>query len=389
MDRKILVTNMEGREMTFLFENGRAAEIWAEDDPESCSIDDIYLGVVKHIVPNLDAAFVEYAPGCSGYFPFKRNKIHFADPSLSEKRKGGIPVQGDTVLVQAAREKQGTKEVLFKGNITVPGRYCVLTEETGICRVSRKIADAEKRAKLKELGENRPEYGWVIRTAAESADVTEISADMDKAAEDYRRIISEITTRTPYSCLLRGSTVYRKLAERYCGESGTELVTDIEEVFSDIDVPGVSKRLYDDAGYPLAKLYGLSSVIKEALGRTVWLKSGAYIVIDRTEAMTVIDVNTGKSAGRGSKNENFMKVNHEAGQEIMRQIRLRNLAGIIIVDFINQRDNERMDELLTYLRELSRSDPVQVTVVDHTPLGLVEITRKKIRRPLKEQLGES
>ncbi|MCR4672834.1 MAG: ribonuclease E/G [Lachnospiraceae bacterium] len=386
MERKILVTQIDGIVMTFLFEDGKAAEIWAEEGPGSVSIDDIYLGVVKNIVPNLDSAFVEYAPGRSGYFPLKGSRIHFADPSLPDKRRGGLPVQGDTVLVQAAREKQGTKEVLFKGNITLPGRYCVLTEDAGICKVSRKIADPVRRAALKALGGERPEYGWTIRTAAENVPDSEILADIDRTAEEYRRIMNELTTRIPYSCIFRGAPAYRKLAERYCSEPDTEIVSDLKEVISGISVPKARKRLYEDAGYPLEKLYSLREALKEALGRTVRLKSGAYIVIDCTEAMTVVDVNTGKSAGRGAKDENFLKVNREAGREVLRQIRLRNLAGIIIVDFINQKDKAGMDELLTYLKELSKADPVQVTVVDFTPLGLVEITRKKIRMPLREQL---
>lgn len=147
----------------------------------------------------------------------------------------------------------------------------------------------------------------------------------------------------------------------------------------------VTVKLYEDISYPLVKLKGIEAQIDKALQKRVWMKSGAYLVIEPTEALTVVDVNTGKAIGKQNMDENFFKINMEAAQEVCRQMRLRNLSGIIIVDFINMKNPDHIHQLMNYLKAEAAKDVVQTTIVDRTALHLVEITRKKIRKPLFEQ----
>ena len=147
-------------------------------------------------------------------------------------------------------------------------------------------------------------------------------------------------------------------------------------------------RFYEDKLLPLAKLYSLEKHLEDALSQRVWLKSGGYLIIQPTEALTVIDVNTGKYDGKKRQEETFLKINMEAAKEIGRQLRVRNLSGIIVIDFISMEDKEKKQELIEYFKEVIRQDPVRTTFVDMTGLDLVEITRKKQHRPLHEQLGE-
>ena len=167
-----------------------------------------------------------------------------------------------------------------------------------------------------------------------------------------------------------------------------EIVTDEREIYDELtNVPpaDIQVRFYEDS-YPLVSLYNLETSLERALGKTVWLKSGGYLVIEPTEAMTVIDVNTGKNIEKKSPEETYFKTNLEAATEIAFQLRLRNLSGIIIVDFIDMKEEEHNTELLNAFRQHLNQDPVKTTLVDMTALGLVEITRKKIRQPLHEQM---
>jgi ribonuclease G len=195
-------------------------------------------------------------------------------------------------------------------------------------------------------------------------------------------------SRSCYSRICRGKSHEEELIQRY----GTQcsVLTDIRSVYEKLsaDYPGIV-RFYDDDSWPLIKLKGLEAELERALGKAVWLPSGGRLFIEQTEAMTVIDVNSGKSVGKNQKEAHLFKINSEAVRESMRQIRLRNLSGIIMIDLINMKNKEHIEAIAQQLKEQSYRDPVQTTFVDITGLQIAELTRKKQRRTLQEQMRKN
>ena len=208
--------------------------------------------------------------------------------------------------------------------------------------------------------------------------------------------------RPCYSCLHEAGSALEEALKPFLPGEYEEVVTDLPLMYEELlrlqeqrrfSLERKNIRLYQDPDFPLDKLYSLETRLEEAMGKMVWLKSGANLVVEQTESLTAIDVNTGKctklpgASGSPSSTDTMRRVNLEAAGEVVRQMRLRNLSGIIIVDFINLANLSQEEELLQKLRELAREDPVTVKIVDITPLGLVEITRKKVYPSLREQLG--
>ncbi len=350
----------------------------------------VYIGKVRNVVKNLNAAFVEYQPGVNGYYSFNDNRTHlFADGRIAE----GTLKSGDEILVQVARAAVKTKDAVLTGNLCLTGRYAVVQAFGTELGISAKITQKKWRDECKAWWEtiDAPDCSVIIRTNAYGVSFEEILADVRELAARLEKIRRDAAFRTVHSVLYQPDS-FVVAAVRDLNITGeTEVVTDIPEVYEELqaanlaDNPAVRLRLYDDS-YPLTALYHLESTLDRALGKTVWLKSGGYLVIEPTEAMTVIDVNTGKNVQKKSSEEVYFRTNLEAASEIANQIRLRNLSGIILVDFIDMKEEAHNAELLSTFRKYLNADPVRTILVDMTALGLVEITRKKIRRPLHEQV---
>jgi ribonuclease G len=233
----------------------------------------------------------------------------------------------------------------------------------------------------------------IVRTNAENASMEQLGAEVEKLCSRLCAMLSHANVQSAFTRLYSGDDGCLEDVKNLRGSRLEKIITDLPEVYSTIrdylllnEPASVEKlELYDDPTLPLEKLYNLGGQITAALKERVWLPSGGYLVIEPTEALTVIDVNTGKFTGNRKLQKNtYMIINRQAAQEIARQLVLRNLSGIIIVDFINLESPQENKELLAYLSELLRLDPVQATVVGMTRLGLVEITRKKVKKPLHE-----
>ena len=221
------------------------------------------------------------------------------------------------------------------------------------------------------------------------ADEETIVSEIDALVEKYNTIMENAKYRTCYSLMYEKEKSYRGyLRDVY--KEGDRVITDMREIYEDIckDMPQVNVTFYENDLQNLLKKYSIEHGIKEILNERVWLKSGAYLVIQPTEALTVVDVNTGKCIKGKVTDEVFRKVNLEAAEEIVRQIRLRNISGIIIIDFINMTDSSMNDELMDKMRELVKGDRIKTNVIDMTELGLMEITRKKLKPPVYEQIGK-
>ena len=377
--------------ITALYENNKAIELNAFSMTHESLLGNIYIGRVQKVAKHIGAAFIEITKGVVCYYALDDCKR----PIYTKKINSKDLVAGDELLVQVSREASKTKPPTLTANLNITGKYLVLTTGKLGLGVSNKIT-GDKRKQLKEMmkSEQTDGYGFIVRTNAKSAAVSELQAEM----RDLIGYCNEFQERAKFlSCY----TVVSKMEEawlttlRDINRSGLEaIITDDTLLYKQMETMIQEKhpedlhylQFYEDKLLPLEKLYNVEGAIDEALRERIWLKSGAYLVIQPTEALTVIDVNTGKYESKKKKQDTFLKINLEAAIEIARQLRLRNLSGMIVVDFINMDSEEHKQELLAQLDKLLRKDAVKTVLVDMTPLNLVEITRKKQKKPLGEQL---
>ena len=385
----------EGQIRTFFLENDEIVEIHcAPADEESAGrhlLGNIYVGKVKNIVPNIGAAFVEIESGVNCYYDMKD-----AEHAVFTHKIGKKPLCiGDELVVQISKEAVKTKAPTVTGNISFTGRYAVLTHGNTRIGVSSKIPKKvreEYKERLRQFQNDR--FGIIVRTNAKDAPFQDVLDEISRLKAEYEKIMSAAPTRVCFSCLRSAPPSYISDLKNVYMEGMEEIIVGDPELYTRIqalfaaEIPEKEDllRLYDDSAFPLGKLYSTQTAIEKALREKVWLRNGGYLVIQPTEALTVIDVNSGKSAGKGKNEEGILKINLEAAREAARQIRLRNLSGIIIIDFINLESEENVGLLLKEFRMRLAGDPIQTTLVDITPLNLVEVTRKKVHRPLYEQI---
>lgn len=369
----------------------KAVEIHCDIQEQGAQIGSIYVGKIKNIAKNIGAAFVEIAPGEPCYLPLADMKR----PIYTRKGSSKLPQQGDELLVQVSRGKTKSKAMSVTTNLTFSGKYLLLT--TGNCSVcaSSKLSAPEKERLTGLVAPYASQkYGWLVRTNADGKGTDILAAEAKRLQAGYEALTEQAQYRSCYSCVLQRPDAWLArllgLYDREC----TTIRTDDQELYERIcayltqEQPDDLARLsfYQDSLLPMKKLYSLEQQLSLALSQRVWLDCGGYLVIQPTEALTVIDVNSGKYEGGKKREAAFLKINLEAAAEIARQLRLRNISGIIIVDFINMEDTASNGRLLDSLAGHLRRDPMRTVLVEMTKLSLVEITRKRAEPPLLEQV---
>lgn len=389
--KQFVFTEWNKKKLGILFEDGKAMEIRCYE--ADSILGNVYRARVSNLSPNINAAFVDIKKGESCYLSM--------DDYHGEKLK-----VGDLVTVQVVRDKIKTKRYAVTTDISLQGDYAVTTLFAPV-GVSSKITDSARKKELKTLMQNlliaeqdaqfylaegnvaeierikKLTFGGIIRTQAEHAEDAAITREIEGQARLLYSIMKKSEYATQYTCLYHTEVEYIKDIRRMHALQDVEIVTDIPEVTEAIP----KLPLYTDE-YTLTLRYSLASLLEKTLSKRAFLKSGAYLVIEPTEAMTVIDVNSGKSIKGKNAEDQFLKINIEAAKEIARQLRLRNISGIVMIDFINMKEESHNHELMKNLAEYVRTDPVRTTVVDMTKLGLVELTRQKGKRALHEVFSE-
>lgn len=391
METKLLITKLIRNHTTYiataLYSGKKLLELYLEPTEQESILNNIYVGRVKDIVKNLNAAFIEIAPGKPCYYSLE--DCH--NPLYVKKINSPRMVQGDEVVVQVVKENIKTKPPKVSTNLTFTGTYLVLTTENTALGISRKLPD-EERERLKQLLEpyRNNKFGIVVRTNAAQAKDSQIFQEYEALKQEYEQLMQNAVHRTCFSCLKKSPLEFLSLLKDVHQAELSEIITDDPELFDQIEAAGFHATFYKDKLLSLHNLYSLETRLQESLNERVWLKSGGYLVIQPTEALTVIDVNSGKSIAKKKVQEHYLKINLEAAEEIAHQLRLRNISGIIIVDFIDMKEQSAKDELMLHLKQLVKKDSVPVQVVDMTRLNLVELTRKKVRKSLAEQIeGEN
>lgn len=414
MKTKLIVTRLmrNQREYTVcaFYQDNRMLEVTAQPQEENSILGNIYVGRVKDVVPSLNAAFIEIAPGVPCYFSMEDLK----NPVFVKKVNSPRLVKGDELLVQVEKESMKTKPPRVTTNLSFTGKYLVLTTGNRTLGISKKL-NGDVRERLRRLLETEgvlsgrndvlplPDsktqqtmpspYGILARTNSATASEEEILSELALLKQQAESLIDKAPYQTCFSCMRKQRPEYLIALQNAYTDQLDEIVTDEPELYDEmqqylqdyqpIDLPKL--RFYEDKLLPLAKCMSLEVKLEEALQERVWLKSGGYLIIQPTEALTVIDVNSGKSAAKGDVQKHYLKVNLEAAAEAAAQLRLRNISGIIIIDFIDMASQEAREQLLEALRIHTGKDPVPVQVVDMTKLNLVELTRKKVRKSLREQ----
>ncbi len=393
---KLIIIKKNRKIFSSYFEKEELIEINVENEESESILGNIYLGKVKNIVKNINAAFVEIEDKQMCYL-FLSEKEHPIFANAKNTNKINV---GDTLVVQVLKEDVKTKAPVVTTNINFTGKYVILTHGKPIIGISGKIKSEEERKRLKEVIKPfmHESYGWIVRTNAEGAQKEKLEQEMNILMTLYENILQFGIHKTRFSKLYEAPAGFLCDIRNEYAEELSEIITDDKKLFQKIQEylncyqrEDLGKlRLYEDNSYSLERLYSIESKMEKALQKKVWLKSGGTLIIEPTEALTVIDVNTGKAI-KGNKNmqATFLKINLEAAEEIAKQIRLRNLSGIIIIDFIGLDAQEDRKLLLQKLDDFLEKDPIKTTLVDMTPLGLVELTRKKVRKPLYEQVKRS
>lgn len=389
MNRKLIITTLDNQILSAVLENDEVVELHCSDTETDSLIGNIYVGKVKNIVSNIHAAFIEIAGGQECYFDIRENPAPIFTHKLGKK-----PLCiGDELLVQVSKDAVKTKVPTVSSKLELTGKYAVLTSGDTRIGASNKLLKADRERVISIAKQYASEaYGIIMRTNAKEAEEALLREEISGLIAEYQTIVTAGKTRVAYSCLRKSPKQYLLELQNIYQDGLSEIVVEDFELFQEIErfleqnqPEDLNKlRLYTDKRLPLHKLYSMEKHVEDALRERVWMKSGAYLVIQPTEALTVIDVNTGKSIDKKKKESVYFKINMEAAKEAARQIRLRNLSGIIVIDFINLSDETLTTELLHFLERELRKDPIATTLVDMTKLQLVEVTRKKIRKPFHE-----
>ncbi len=366
----------------------------ARDDTNSVA-GNIYLALARNVLPGMEAAFLDF--GAS------KNGVLYASDVASGSRGNGrnqmrieqVLKEGDEVLVQVTKDAMGAKGARLTGMPSLPGRYLVLVPDSDSIGISRRLPD-EDRTRLREvINKVRPPgFGVIVRTAALHASAEELAADISRLLKDWEKIQAQAANGGAPALIHEEPELLIKVIREHFTADFRKLMIDDrrahDTVISYLQATApdlVSKvQIYEDE-IPLFDRYHVDDQLKKALDRKVFLPSGGHLVIDRTEALTVIDVNTGKFVGSSNLEETVLQNNLEAAEEIGRQLRLRDIGGIIVIDFIDMESIANQQKVLRRLKETLAKDKTRTQVFDVSHLGLVEMTRKNVSAGLLEQFS--
>ncbi len=388
---KIIITRQNNRLLSVLFDEHRPILMETSSLLEEESLlGNIYLARIKDIVPGIGGAFLSVSNEKTVYLSLAEcSDFLCANRVVSEKSNLR---QQDEIIIQISKEALKTKQPYATTKLSLTGQYCVCNYFGHGIQYSRKLkkeiidclGQSIKEAEIQGL----KQYQFIIRTNVEELeDLQSLFDEMKSFIKVFDTIKDTYEHRTCYSCLYHTEPEIIQLIKNISLASYQEIVTDESCVYELLEehFPNVTIRFYQDEALSLSKLYSIETHLREALDKKVWLPCGGYLVIEPTEAMVVIDVNSGKMESKGKKSrEYYMKVNMEAAKEVARQLRIRNYSGMIMVDFINMDSESDNQQLLSCLDAYLKEDRIPTRLVDMTALGIVEITRKKVYRPLSD-----
>ncbi|NEX12234.1 MAG: ribonuclease [Prosthecochloris sp.] len=445
--KKQLLMNKSGDEIQVaLVEDGRLAELVIERPDSLRSIGDIYLGRVHKVVEGLKAAFVDIGQKSDGFLHFsdvgttnedyralieddeddengalegedveknddvqaesKPRGSEKAPRSATPERKrqsytqmiAGKLKANDSILVQVIKEPISNKGSRLTSDITIAGRFMVLLPfGGGQIAVSRRVVSRKERSRLKKLVRSiLPEgFGAIIRTVAENQEEELLKKDLEKLLVKWQQIEEKLQDAKPPQLIFKEDTIISSVLRDSLNSDVTELVANCPSIYKETlnyilwAAPEMEKNVTLYQGkLPLFEGYGIAKDVESIFSRKVWLKSGGYIIIEHTEAMVVVDVNSGRYAAKKEQEENSLKTNLEAAREVVRQLRLRDIGGIIVVDFIDMLDQKNSKKVFDSMKTELRHDRAKSNILPLSDFGLMQITRERIRPSLMQRMGD-
>ncbi|HET9722625.1 MAG TPA: Rne/Rng family ribonuclease [Actinomycetota bacterium] len=397
-DKLMVITEHGERDQIAVLEGRDLVQHYVTRIGARSMVGNVYLGRVQNVLPGMEAAFIDVGRG--------RNAVLYAgEVNYSPEDLEGSPPRiekvlrsGQSVLVQVTKDPIGGKGARLTAQISMPGRYLVLVPNSNVTGISRRLPEDERK-RLKAIYKKiKPDpHGLIVRTAAEGAPETALATDLQRLLDEWAAIEKRAKkAKAPAILYEEPELTVRVVRDLFTDEEYRELVTDSPRVYQIVtdylgqaDPEVVSKVRLHEGKLPAFEEFHVVEQIHKGLDRKVWLPSGGYIVIDRTEALTVIDVNTGKSVGKTNLEETVVNTNLEAAREVARQLRLRDIGGMIVIDMIDMLLEQNKKKVIETLREALAQDKSRSQVFDISPLGLLEVTRKRVSGGLLESFSES
>ncbi|HEX2040784.1 MAG TPA: Rne/Rng family ribonuclease [Acidimicrobiales bacterium] len=363
----------------------------------------IYLGRVQNVLPGMEAAFVDI--GTPKNAVLYRGDVHYDKEDVEGGRRDDVRIEqllrpGQSVLCQVTKNPIGTKGARLTQEVSLPGRFVVLIPNSSTYGISKRLPDEERKRLRKVLDEVKPpEHGVIVRTAAENATTDELRRDVARLLRQWKEIEGLAKRSKAPTLLYREPDMAVRVIREEFNRDYRAVVIDDRALYDEVKqyVSEISPELEDRVEYydaeaealPLFERFHVHEQLHKALDRKVWLPSGGSLIIERTEALTVIDVNTGKNVGTSSLEETVFRNNLEAAEEVARQLRLRDIGGIIVIDFIDMEIRKNRDEVMRAFRDALARDKTRTQVFDISELGLVEMTRKRVSEGLVESFSET
>jgi ribonuclease G len=415
MKQEILINSTPQESRIAIMEDGALAEFLIERKEEMGIAGNIYKGKVSRVLPGMQAAFIDIGMEKAGFLHASDfyempsdvqiieaagDDAEFTEPTPKSPPARRLPLEkrissGGEILVQVAKDPLGTKGARVTSHVSLPGRYMVFIPGSKNIGISRRIESDEERKRLKEIAQSlgTEDGGFILRTACEGRSKREIQRDLRFLTILWKRLQKKAEGASAPALIHQDlDSITRAIRDFYSTETEQVVVDSPKDHRRVVDfvrqfMPRLKAKiiLHDDKE-PLFDRYGIEEKIQKALDRRVWLRSGGYIVIERTEALTAIDVNTGRFVGKRNQEETILKTNMDAVHEVVRQLRLRNIGGIIIIDFIDMEKEANRKKVYDALKEALKKDKARTNILKISELGLVEMTRQRTRESLENQL---
>ncbi len=406
MKKEIIINSGSSETRIAMLEDGELVELFVERPENERTLGNIYKGIVRKVVPGMQAAFVNIG-GESDAF------LHFSDVADVGRTNGGssLPIvemevinaegtrstvrgplkNGQEIIVQVIKEPIGTKGPRITSQVSLPGRFLVLIPGQSDAGISRRVTNPEERRRLRSLARSiRPKgFGMIIRTVAEGRQIEDFQGDLQGLMDQWKVLEKKIREVKAPALVYRDLSMAFSVVRDLCTPDISSLAVDSKPLYKEIasylkeTAPQISNalQLYT-AKIPIFDQYHIEQKIENIISRRVYLEGGGYIVIDHTEAMVVIDVNSGRFMGRKDHEENSLKINLRAAREIARQLRLRDIGGLIVIDFIDLNEEKNRRKVFDEMKRNLRHDRAKTDLVSISPFGIMEMTRQRLRPAL-------
>ncbi|MFA9555934.1 Rne/Rng family ribonuclease [Evansella sp. AB-rgal1] len=397
--RKVILNMIADEKRGAVLENNKVVEWLYEQEDNVTRSGNIFLGKVIDIVPGMEAAFVDIGSEKNGFL-YRNDLLAFQPFKDDPTKKDSYPsirsilTKGQSIIVQITKEAVGTKGVRLTEVCSLPGKYLVYLPKAGYVAVSKKMKDESSRDKWRDKGKSwlQDEEGLILRTVSETVDEQTVNNELQRLRNQYKEIESVAKGIKPPSLLYNQSSLLDRVVRDYMADGETEVIVDTLEDYKKLTAwmeMERSKQIhFHNSTEEIFSTYDLNKQLDKSVRSHVWLKNGGFLIIEKTEALTVIDINTGKYVGKENLRETVLKTNIEAANTVAEHLRLRNISGIILIDFIDMKFDEDREKVLEALKFAASHDRTLTNIGGFTKFGLVEMTRKKTRNSLESILFE-